>query len=197
MPAARSPSTRRRRCSPRSACRSRASSWRAMPTRPCARPRRSASRRRQAVRRRDRAQDRARPRAPRPRRRRGGPRRGGRAARAGDAPTTVTSSCSSPRRCAGRRELIAGLVRDPQFGPCVVLGLGGILTEAFGDVVFAGAAALARGGARLIGRPARAPAPRDAPFRGEPAVDADALADVLRRPRRARRRARPTSRAST
>ena len=37
----------------------------------------------------------------------------------------------------GRRELIAGLVRDPQFGACVMLGLGGILTEALGDVAFA------------------------------------------------------------
>ena len=47
----------------------------------------------------------------------------------------------------GRRELIAGLVRDPQFGPCVVLGLGGIFTEALGDVVFA-AAPLAPGEAQ-------------------------------------------------
>ena len=39
----------------------------------------------------------------------------------------------------GRRELLAGLVRDPQFEPCVVLGLGGIFTEALGDVVFAAA----------------------------------------------------------
>jgi acyl-CoA synthetase (NDP forming) len=36
----------------------------------------------------------------------------------------------------GNRELIAGLLRDPQFGPCVMLGVGGILAEALGDVVF-------------------------------------------------------------
>jgi len=50
------------------------------------------------------------------------------------------------RMVAGRRELIAGLVRDPQFGPCVMLGLGGIFAEALGDVAFA-AAPLARGDA--------------------------------------------------
>src|SRR5438876_9286640 len=40
----------------------------------------------------------------------------------------------------GRRELIAGVVRDPQFGPGVVLGVGGVLGEAVGDVVFAAGA---------------------------------------------------------
>ena len=39
---------------------------------------------------------------------------------------------------SGARELIAGFVRDPQFGACVVVGLGGILTEALKDVAFAG-----------------------------------------------------------
>src|SRR5690242_20009437 len=36
----------------------------------------------------------------------------------------------------GTRELIAGVVRDPQFGPCVMLGIGGVLAEALGDVAF-------------------------------------------------------------
>jgi len=81
------------------------------------------------------------------------------------------------RMVSGRREVIAGLVRDPQFGPCVMLGLGGIFAEAVGDVAFA-AAPLAQGDAedlidalqyqKLLG-----------PFRGEPAVDRRALARVL------------------
>jgi acyl-CoA synthetase (NDP forming) len=79
---------------------------------------------------------------------------------------------------AGRRELIAGLVRDPQFGPCVLLGLGGILTEALGDVAFA-AAPLSQAEARaLVGR-LRASHLVAKPFRGEPAGDVAALAGVL------------------
>jgi len=37
---------------------------------------------------------------------------------------------------SGARELIAGFVRDDEFGPCVMLGIGGILAEALGDVAF-------------------------------------------------------------
>ncbi len=36
----------------------------------------------------------------------------------------------------GERELVMGMVRDPQFGPCVMFGLGGIFTETLNDVVF-------------------------------------------------------------
>jgi acyl-CoA synthetase (NDP forming) len=36
----------------------------------------------------------------------------------------------------GRREFVAGLFHDPQFGAAVMFGLGGIFTEAIGDVVF-------------------------------------------------------------
>jgi succinyl-CoA synthetase beta subunit len=37
---------------------------------------------------------------------------------------------------AGQRELVLGLTRDPQFGPCIMLGLGGIMTEILKDTVF-------------------------------------------------------------
>jgi len=36
----------------------------------------------------------------------------------------------------GSRELVMGLIRDPQFGPCVMFGLGGIYTEILRDVSF-------------------------------------------------------------
>ena len=77
----------------------------------------------------------------------------------------------------GSREFVAGLVRDPQFGPCVMFGLGGVLAEALGDVVFR-VAPLSRDQAlemvagikasRLLGT-----------FRGGPEVDREALADIL------------------
>lgn len=38
----------------------------------------------------------------------------------------------------GKREFVAGLIRDPMFGPIVMFGLGGVFTEALDDVVFRG-----------------------------------------------------------
>jgi acetyltransferase len=78
---------------------------------------------------------------------------------------------------SGNRELIAGVVRDPQFGANVMLGVGGVLAEAVADVVFrpvplsaVDAEEMIDGLAtqRLLGE-----------FRGEAAVDRDALAAVL------------------
>jgi acetyltransferase len=78
----------------------------------------------------------------------------------------------------GTRELIAGLVRDPQLGACVMLGLGGILAEAVGDVVFA-AAPLGPVEARRMLRGLRTSRLLLEPFRGEPPVDEAALVALL------------------
>ncbi len=78
---------------------------------------------------------------------------------------------------SGNRELIAGLVDDPQFGLTIMLGVGGVLAEAIRDVVFRlvpideiDAAEMIDDLAtqRLLGE-----------FRGEPAVDRQALVEAL------------------
>ena len=95
------------------------------------------------------------------------------AARPEDGPVTVLVA----PMVQGNRELIAGVVRDPQFGASVMLGIGGILAEAIADVVFR-PAPLDRVTAHemvadlatqiLLGE-----------FRGEAAVDREKLVDVL------------------
>ena len=78
---------------------------------------------------------------------------------------------------SGARELIAGFVRDNEFGPCVMLGIGGIFTEALGDVAFRLAPLDAADAADLIDdltNQALLGA-----VRGEPPVDRPALARIL------------------
>lgn len=78
---------------------------------------------------------------------------------------------------AGNRELIAGALRDAQFGPTVMLGVGGILAEAVADVVFRPAPVDAITAAEMIDDLATQSL-LDA-FRGEAAVDRDQLIEVL------------------
>ena len=77
----------------------------------------------------------------------------------------------------GERELVCGLTRDAQLGPCVMFGLGGILTETLDDAVFrlaplTGTDALEMlqeiRGAKILG-----------PFRGQSPADRAALSRIL------------------
>lgn len=77
----------------------------------------------------------------------------------------------------GERELVVGLIRDPQFGPCVMFGLGGIFTEVLKDTSFR-VAPLERYDAMQMMEEIKAKAILG-PFRGKEAVDRELLADIL------------------
>lgn len=77
----------------------------------------------------------------------------------------------------GERELVVGLTRDAQFGPCVMFGLGGIFTEILEDVAFR-VAPLTRWDAMDMMKDFRAHKILDA-FLGQPPVDREILADIL------------------
>ncbi len=77
----------------------------------------------------------------------------------------------------GNRELMIGMIRDGQFGPSVMFGLGGIFTEILEDVVFRVAPlrkrdtlAMMRGikGHKILSA-----------FRGMPAVDLNLMSDSM------------------
>ncbi len=77
----------------------------------------------------------------------------------------------------GERELVAGLVRDPQFGPCVMFGLGGIFTEVLRDVTFRVAPLEKRDALEMMDE-IKAKKLLDT-FRGKPAVNRDMLSAIL------------------
>ncbi len=77
----------------------------------------------------------------------------------------------------GSREFVIGLSRDPQFGPCVMFGLGGIFTEALKDVTFR-VAPLSKEDALEMIDEIKTKKILDE-FRGSPAVDREALAKAL------------------
>jgi acetyl coenzyme A synthetase (ADP forming)-like protein len=95
------------------------------------------------------------------------------------APQAVVEGFEVEKFVQGGREVILGIHRDPQFGPVLVFGLGGIYVEATQDVTFrlaplrpleAEGMVSAIQGFPLLGA-----------FRGEPAGDLPALYDALYR----------------
>ena len=78
---------------------------------------------------------------------------------------------------AGTRELIAGVVHDPQFGATVMLGVGGVIAEAVADVQFRPAPITEVDAADMIA--GLASQKLLAAFRGEAAVDRGRLQALL------------------
>jgi acyl-CoA synthetase (NDP forming) len=95
------------------------------------------------------------------------------------APGARITGYSLQRMEGGELELIVGARRDPQFGPQVVVGAGGVLVELFGDVVVLPApidAAAVRAALRRLRI-----APLLGAYRGRGPLDVDAVVDAVMR----------------
>jgi acetyltransferase len=78
---------------------------------------------------------------------------------------------------SGTRELIAGMLVDPQFGPTVMLGIGGVMAEVIADVAFRPAPVDEASAASMIDS-LRMQGLLEA-FRGEPAVNRSQLISAI------------------
>jgi acetyl coenzyme A synthetase (ADP forming)-like protein len=85
--------------------------------------------------------------------------------------------CLVQKMVPGGREVLIGMSRDPQFGPLVAFGLGGIYVEALKDVVFR-VAPFSRTDAQEMVREIRS-YPLLEGVRGEPPADHAAMVDAL------------------
>ncbi len=90
------------------------------------------------------------------------------------APTATVDSVLVARMADPGVEVIVGMIRDPQFGPAVMFGLGGIFVELYKDVVFR-LPPLSMTEARAMLTEVKA-APLLTGYRGQPPRDLDALA---------------------
>jgi acetate---CoA ligase (ADP-forming) len=85
--------------------------------------------------------------------------------------------CQVQQMVKGGREVLLGMSRDPQFGPLVAFGLGGIYVEALKDVSFR-VAPFSRQEAQEMIREIRS-FPLLEGVRGEPPADFEAMVDAL------------------
>jgi acyl-CoA synthetase (NDP forming) len=89
----------------------------------------------------------------------------------------VAEDCVVSEMVAGGLELILGVKRDPQFGPMVMVGAGGVLVELIGDVEVAPAPLSAEMAKEMLKRLRVWPLLQG--FRGHPRRDVAAIVDAL------------------
>jgi acetyltransferase len=93
------------------------------------------------------------------------------------SPSAWIAGVSIQEMVVGGRELILGMSRDPQFGPLLMFGLGGIYVEVLKDVAFR-VAPLSRRDAGEMVREIRS-YPLLAAYRGREPADEEAIVDAL------------------
>lgn len=91
----------------------------------------------------------------------------------------IVSRFELQEQVAGVGEVIVGLTRDAVVGPMVSIGMGGVLTEIYADIAMR-PAPVSRGQALDMMKSVRGFAALRG-FRGQPAADLNALADVVSR----------------
>ena len=96
---------------------------------------------------------------------------------ASEAPTARLEGFSVQETVAGEAEIIVGARRDPQFGPVVLVGLGGIAVEILKDIAMSGAPVSDARARDMLDSLAAAPLLRGA--RGRPPLDLDAVVDAV------------------
>jgi acetyl coenzyme A synthetase (ADP forming)-like protein len=87
--------------------------------------------------------------------------------------------CQVQQMVTGGREVLVGMSRDPQFGPLVAFGLGGIYVEALKDVAFRVAPFSRQEAGEMIHEIRSYPLLEG--VRGEPPADHEAMVDALLR----------------
>lgn len=92
-------------------------------------------------------------------------------------PEATLWGCLVQQQVRGGKEIITGMSRDPQFGPLVMVGMGGIYVEVLKDVAFR-IAPFSRDEAKAMLHELRS-ARLLWGVRGEPPADIDALVDTL------------------
>jgi acyl-CoA synthetase (NDP forming) len=93
------------------------------------------------------------------------------------APTAHIEGVLVEAMAPAGRELILGINRDPCWGPLLMVGLGGVLVEVLRDVVLAPLPLDRDAAMALLGRLKGAAVLE--PYRGMPAADTEALADLM------------------
>jgi acetate---CoA ligase (ADP-forming) len=93
------------------------------------------------------------------------------------APSAWIAGVSIQEMVTGGRELIVGMSRDPQFGPLLMFGLGGIYVEVLKDVSFRVAPVSRRDAGEMV-REIRA-WPLLAAYRGSEPADEEAIVEAL------------------
>ncbi len=94
-------------------------------------------------------------------------------------PDATIWGCQVQQMVKGGREIIIGVNRDPQFGPLIMFGLGGIYVEALKDVTFRVAPIDRRNAVEMLSEIRAFKLLRG--VRGEKPADQEALVDTLQR----------------